>query len=209
MGFFSKTLSVLFGVALLGVLGVGGYFALICIVERLRSMDFQVAAVTTSASVVILLAALIIAKSIRQASQQHQAPQLRAEQAATYQRCTDLWGHLLRHGHGAEARSPHGLSDELLDLERLLLLYGSPGVLKAYAALRALERESGAHHPHVRAQFATLLLEMRQDLGSETTGLTAAALLPLLFAEAAQASTPVPAPAYQDLQPRVSLVASS
>ena len=71
MGSFSKTLSVFFGVAFLGALGVGGYFALTCIVERLRSMDFQIAAVTTSASVVVLLAAMIIARSIRQTGKQH------------------------------------------------------------------------------------------------------------------------------------------
>jgi hypothetical protein len=58
----------------------------------------------------------------------------------------------------------------------------------------------------VRPQFATLP-EMRQDLGAETTGLTAEELLHLLFAEADQASTP--APAYRDAQPRVSPAASS
>ena len=105
--------------------------------------------------------------------------------------------------------SPRALSNELRALERLLLLYGSPGVLKAYTALRALERERGTHNPHVRSQFATMLMEIRQDLGSETKGLTAEELLHLLFAEAAQASTPAPAPTYRDVQPRVSLAASS
>ena len=206
---FGKTLPVLFGLVCLGGLGVGGYFTLKLLIALFGSTDFRVSTSTALASVVVLFAAMIIATSIRQASQQNKASQLRAEKAATYQLCTDLWGHLLRHGYGAEERSPNTLSDELLALERLLLLYGSPGVLKAYAALRALERERGAHNPHVKVQFATLLMEIRQDLGSETTGLTADELLHLLFAEADQASTPAPAPTYQDLQPRVSLAANS
>jgi hypothetical protein len=56
MGSFSKTLPVLLGAAVLVALGIGGYFAFTCIVERLRSMDFKIAAVTTSASVVLLAA---------------------------------------------------------------------------------------------------------------------------------------------------------
>lgn len=205
MKFFGQTLAVLFSLALLGVLGLGGYFALERIGELFGSMDFQVAAVTAIASVVALLAALIIASSIRQAGKQNTAHQLHTEKAATYQRFIDLWEDLLRHGRDAEDHSPDTVSEEFLALDRRLMLYGSAGVVKAYAALRALERESGAHHPHVRSQFATLLMEIRQDLGAETAGLTAAELLPLLFANADQASAPANASSYQDRTPRVSL----
>jgi hypothetical protein len=205
---FGKTLPVLSGLVCLGVLGVGGYFTLKLLIALFGSTDFRVSTSTALASVVVLFAAMIIASSIRQVSQQNKAPHLRAEKAATYQLCTDLWGYLLRQEHGAEARSANTVLDELRALERLLLLYGSPGVLKAYAALQVLARDRGAHHPHVGVQFTTLLMEMRQDLGSETTGLTADELLHLLFVDAAQARAPAQAPAYQDLQPRVSLAAS-
>ena len=126
MKFFGQTLAVLFSLALLGVLGVGGYFALKRIGELFGSMDFQVAAVTAIASVVALLAALIIASSIRQAGKQNTAHQLHTEKAATYQLFIDLWEDLLRHGRDAEERSPDTLSEELLALDRRLLLYGSP-----------------------------------------------------------------------------------
>jgi hypothetical protein len=208
MGSFRKTLSVLFGVAFLGALGIGGYFALTYIVERLRSMDFQVAAVVTITSVVALLATKIIVRSMRQASQQNTANQLHTEKAVIYQLFIDLWADLLRHGRDAEDRSPNELSEELRALDRRLMLYGSSGVVKAHAVLRALERDSGVHNPRVRSQVAKVLMEIRQDLGSEIQGLTAEELLPLL-ADADKASALVPASAYQDLTPRVSLASHS
>src|SRR5438093_1573013 len=184
MKFFGQTLAVLFSLALLGVLGVGGYFALKRIGGLFGSMDFPVAAVTVIASVVALLAALIIASSIRQVGKQNAAHQLHTEKAATYQLFIDLWEDLLRHGRDAEERNPDTLSEELLALDRRLMLYGSAGVVKAHAGLRALERDSGAHNPRVRSQVATVLMEIRQDLGLETQGLTAEELLPLLLADA-------------------------
>lgn len=209
MKFFGPTLAVLFSLALLGVLGVGGYFALKFSVELFGSMDFQVAAVTAIASVVALLAALIIASSIRQAAKQNTANQLHTEKAATYQLFIDLWEDLLRHGRDSEDRSPNTLSEELLALDRRLMLYGSSGVVKAHAALRALERESGAQNPRVRSQFTKVLIETRQDLGLETQGLTAEEFLPLLGADSAKTSVPTNAGSYQNLTPRVSLASDS
>src|SRR2546423_1020897 len=112
MKFFGQTLAVLFGVALLGVLSVGGYFALKCIVELFESMDIQVAAVTAIVSVITLLATLIIASSIRQAGKQNTANQFHTEKVATYEIFIALWVDLLRHGHGAENHSSNPLSEE-------------------------------------------------------------------------------------------------
>jgi hypothetical protein len=52
-------------------------------------------------------------------------------------------------------------------------------------------------------------MEMRQDLGVGTHGLAVEKLLPLLLADADQASPPATVSVYQDVQPRVSLAASS
>jgi hypothetical protein len=206
MKFFGRTLAVIFSMALLGVLGVGGYFALTFFMELFRRMDYQVAVVTTIASVVPLLAAKIIASSIRQASQQNTAHQLHAEKTATYQLFIDLWRDLLRHGRDSEDRSSHTWSEEVLALDCRLSLYGSSGVVKAHAVLRALERDHGAHNPRVRSQVATVLMAIRQDLGLETQGLTAEELLPLLCADSVKTSAPTNASAFQDRIPRVPLV---
>jgi hypothetical protein len=209
MKLFGQTLIVLFSLALLGALGVGGYFALKFSVELFGKMDFQVAAVTTIASVVAFLVAWAIASSIRQASTQNKANQLHTEKTATYQRFIDLWEDLLRHGRDAGDHNLNTLSEALLSLDRLLVLYGSASVVKAHSVLRVLERKSGAQHPETRSQFARALIEIRNDLGSDTHDLTAEELHQLLFANSDRVSVSTIANAYQDFQPRVSLASNS
>lgn len=209
MTVFGKTLPVLFGLVCLGALGVGGYFTLQLLIPLFGSMDVRVSAVTAIASVVVLLAAMIIASSMRQARKQNTANQLHAETTATYQLFLELWMDLLRHGRGTEDHSPHPWSAELLALDCRLMLYGSSSVVKAHAVLRALERDNGAHHPQVRLQVARVLLAIRQDLGLATQGLTAEELLSLLPADSGRTSAPANTNAYRDLTPRVSLASSA
>jgi hypothetical protein len=209
MKLFGQSLAALFSLALLGALGVGGYFALKFSAELFGSMDFQVAAVTTIASVVALLVAWAIASSIRQASKQNTANQLYAEKAMAYQRFIDIWEGLFRHGRDSKGRDPNELSEELLALDHHLILYGGSSVVKAHVALRALERESGAQHPDTRSQFAKALIEIRNDIGSGTHDLTAEELQRLFFANSDRVRASTTASAYQDLQPRVSLASNS
>src|SRR5215831_5654295 len=132
MKIFSQTLSLLFGLALLGALGAGVYFALKYIVGLFWGMNLQVAAVTTIASVVALLAAKIIANSIRHANTLNKVHNIVAEKTTTYQLFIDSWQQLVRQGQALEDRRPTKLSEELQTLDRLLALYGSPGVIKAH-----------------------------------------------------------------------------
>jgi hypothetical protein len=85
MKLFGQTLAGFFTLALLGALGIGGYLALKVSVDLLGKMGFQVAAVTTIASIVALLVAWAITNGIRRASRQNKANQLYAEKAVTYQ----------------------------------------------------------------------------------------------------------------------------
>jgi hypothetical protein len=209
MKLISKIVGTIFGFILVGGLGVGGYFSVKLIAERFARMDFQVATVTAIASVVALLAAVIVASSIRLASRENRANQLRAEKAATYQLFIDLWGDIVRQGRGTEDRSLNKLSEELQTLDRLLILYGSPVVVKAHAALQALRRGSGAQNPTVRSQLAKALMEIRKDLGSVTQGLTAQELEQLLLANFDKVSASAKADSHQDYQPRVSIASNS
>ena len=69
MKFFSQSLALLLGLALLAALAFGGYRAVNYIVEIFTSLDFQAARITAIASVVTLLASVIIAQhsGVRQA----------------------------------------------------------------------------------------------------------------------------------------------
>jgi len=209
MKLLSMILSAFVGLAFLMTLVLGGYFAITWIAGLLSKLDVQFATVTAIISLVILLAAMIIASNIRQASKQHKVNQIHGERAATYQFFIDVWGALLQPGRLVEDGSPYPLSEERQALDRLLALYGSSAVIKAYVGLRALARESGAQNPEVRVQFAKTLLEIRKDLGAETQGLNAEALQQLLFTNADKVSVSPKPITYQAHQPRVSLAANS
>jgi hypothetical protein len=178
---FSKTLAVLFGLALLGAVGLGGYWVVQWIIGLFSRLDSQVAVVTGIASVVILLAAAIIASRIGGASRQSKANQFLTEKAATYDLFIDLWGSLFLAEHGVEDRSPEQLSEELKTLDRQLLLYGSSGVVKVHVALRALWREGRMSQPNRWDEFGKALMAIRKDLGLDEPGLTIDDLRQLLL----------------------------
>ena len=200
MGVLSKAIAVLLVVALLVALGWGGYRGVMFVVGLFASLDFQSARITAIASLVALLAANMVARAIRKAGRQNRATLPVEEKAKTYRLLVDLWQGLLRQGRGVDDRSRAQSSEELRSLERMLALYGSARVIKAHITLRALERDSGAHSPDVRLQFAKAIVEIRKDLGSETVGLTPEDLQQLLFGDSDKGSVPANSNAYQDRQ---------
>lgn len=179
MKYIKSTLSAFISLIVLGGLGLGGYYALKYIIGIFARMEFRIAALTMFATVA-LLAALIIARSIRRASGQNGANQLHAEKAATYQFFIDLWQDLIRQGDGSEGQGPHKLSEELQILDRRLILYGSPSVIKAHTVLRGLVGANAFRNPDLKIQLAKALIEIRKDLGSRTWGFASGELEKLL-----------------------------
>ena len=181
MPIFSKTLTVLFGLALLGAVGLGGYWALQWIIGLFLRLDSQVAAVTGIASVVMVLAAMIIASRIGGATRQSKANQLFTEKVATYDLFIDLWGSLFLTENGVEDRSPEQLAEAFRTLDRQLLLYGGANAVKAHVALRALWREGRMSQSKGWDEFLKALVAIRKDLGSDEPGLTLEDLRQLLL----------------------------
>lgn len=208
MKILNLILTFFFVAVILVALGVGIYFGLRLIAGPFGKIDSQVASVTAIASIVTLLAATIIASSIRHTSDRKHADQFLTERAATYQIFLDVWTDLLRQGRGAEDQSVNNSLERLKILDRLIILYGSPGVVKAHSALRALEQESGAQNPNLRAQFIKALMEIRKEIGSQMRGLTAEEVQQLLLPDAVVVSASAKPNTYQDLQPRVSLTSN-
>lgn len=180
MKVLSQMLAVFFTLALLGALGVGGYFAIEYIVSLFGSLDVQVARVTSIASAVALLAALIIASNIRQLGRQNKVNQLQPEKAATYKLFLDLWVALLQQRSSLEDRSAPELSEALDHLDHLLALFGGSYVIKAHTALRTSVREDTTQQSEIRSQFINAVIAVRKDLGSDTPGPTAEDLQQLL-----------------------------
>jgi hypothetical protein len=169
MSFFGKTFGLLLGLALIAALGAAAYLALEFIVSLFAGLDTQVARVTAIASVVVLLASMIITAGIREAGRRSTAAQHREQKAATYQFFVDCW------------EDPTSAREKLQALDRLLALYGGAAVIKAHVALRTIAREKGSWHPDAASQFGKALFEIRKDLGEDGQGITAGELQELVL----------------------------
>jgi len=187
----------LLALALTAALGYYGYIAAKRFVVLFARLDFTVAMVTATATVALLLAAMIIAGSIRRAAARNIAARLRPDKAEAYKLFIDIWEQTLRPGQTAEAIVQ--LSRQMQDVNHLLLLHGCTTVVKAHAAMQALDLQEA------RARFADSLLAIRKDLGLESRGLDAKELVQLLLSPSEKTPSTSRPGVHQDSQPRVSL----
>ena len=187
----------LLALALTAALGYYGYIAAKRFAVLFARLDFTVAMVTATATMALLLAAMIIAVSIRRAAQQSAAAHHRADKAEAYKLFIGLWEETLRPGQTAEAIVQ--LSRQMQDVNHLLLLHGCTEVVKAHAAMQALDLQEA------RAKFADTLLAIRKDLGLESRGLDAKELVQILLTPSEKAPSASRPSVHQDTQPRVSL----
>lgn len=190
MKIVSQILALLLVLAILAVVGLGGYRLVGVVAGLFTSLDFQVARITAIASTVVLLASIIIARAVRQVGGRINANQLLEGKFAAYRQLVDLWNELLRNERETGDRSRAQLLEELVTLEASLAVYGGVRVLKAHLALRASQRGRGRQGPELRSQLAKVFWEIRKDLGADTIGLTAEDLQQLLFADAEPVSAP-------------------
>jgi hypothetical protein len=198
---FGTALGNIFGallaLALTAALGYYGYIAAKRFVALFARLDFTVAMVTATATVVLLLAAMIISGSIRRAAARNIAVQLRADKAEAYKLFIDLWEQTLRPGQTGEAIAQ--LLRQMQDVNHLLLLNGCTAVVKAHAVMQALDLQQA------RTRFADTLLAIRKDLGMESRGLDAKELVQLLLSPSEKTPSASRPAVHQDTQPRVSL----
>ena len=133
-----------------------------------------------------MLAALIIASSIRQLSRQNKANQLQADKIAAYKLFVDLWVALLQQRYSLEDRSAPELSEALHTLDHLLALFGGSNVIKAHTALRTSVREDATQQSEIASQLINAVIAVRKDLGSDTPGPTTEDLQQLLCPDSEQ-----------------------
>lgn len=209
MKIFSKTLSILFSLCLLGAIGAGAYFLLRWAWGMVPQISFQEIPLTNIISFVTLLAVSIIAIRVRRISKQTSANHLSVEKGVTYQFLIELWKGKINEEPMAGEQSATAINSELEALDHMLALYGSSGVIKAHIMLRSMEQINGAKSREVKSQFAKTIIEIRKDLGSEARELVAEDLTQLLFDNSQKPDTSVRMNAYDNLKPRVSLVSNS
>lgn len=157
----SQVLGVLFAVGLLAAVGWAAWLGLEQIVAVFGALDAQVARVTAIASVVVLLAALMMANALRQSGRDRLAVPLREEKAATYRLFVDCWQQRLT------GKSTPAIEDGIESLDRLIALFGSEQMASVHMALRDLAR---LPHP-AQAEWMPLLggalLQIRKELTAE------------------------------------------
>lgn len=190
-------LGAFLALALTAALGFYGYLAAKRFIALFARLNFPVAMVTATATAAVLLAAIIIAGSIRRAGARSREAQLRAGKVEAYKLFIRLWEEMLRPGQTAEAVAQ--LSRQMQDVNHLLLLHGCTAVLKTHASMQSLNL------PDVRAQFAGALLAIRKDLGLESRGIDAKELVQLLLSDSDNPHSASRLGTHQDTQPRVSL----
>ena len=174
MKFISAIFSVLFGLALLGLLGAGVYYAFYFIIENLfAKLDPRLAAITTITAATLLICSSIIASALRWSGKS--THELNTRKIAAYDYFIRIWGGLL----WQESYQSEIDAGDLLELEKQLSLWADPKVIQAYIILQQLELETGLPNPKVIAQFTKVLMEMRKDLGLSNQGLDEQELLKL------------------------------
>jgi hypothetical protein len=189
-------LGTLLALAAVAALGFYGYLAAKRFVALFARLDFTVALVTATASVAVLLAAIVIAGSIRRASAQRREVQLRADKAEAYKLFIGLWEEMMLPQSDESLRQ---LSRQMQDVNHLMLLHGSPALLKIHAAMQT------QNLPDARTQLSAALLEIRKDLGMDSHGLDSTDLIGLLLNESDRMQSASRSGMHQDTQPRVSL----
>ena len=204
MKYITTTLSVCLALALFLALGIGGYYVLKTSLDAFVRLDFQSAAIIVAAIVTFLMA-MLIARGLRGARRRKTAQLFHAEKAATYQLFTEVWPIRMQ----STVRDQATASDELSMLDRLLSLYGSPNVVKAYAVFRKSEQAEGAQNPSTASLLAKVLIEMRRDLGLGVGGLTIEDVRQLALSDFSQPVVASATVERRDQQPRVSLTAHS
>ncbi len=181
MQILTASLGFIFALALLGVLGLGVYWGLLWLIDLLPSLDPQVAAVTGVLSVILLLAARIVAGDAGRTARQALAGQMQVEKAGAYSLLLDLWELHFRLGPTTDPADADGRGDAMRALDLRLALYGSHIVIADHRRLTELQSTGRLVGDEGRAALLSAVRGIRRELGTPTTGLGDDALGTLLF----------------------------
>lgn len=167
MKVIGQLLALVILLALVAAMVFGIVLAWRLVVATLASLDPQVATVTAIGCIVALAAAYIISRGLK-ARPGLETAELRNEKTATYQLMVDFWRNVSDRPHALESL-PVEMAEKLEVLDRLLLLYGSAAVIHAHSDLREAGRQKGMVDPQTRVLLGKALLEIRKDLGADSS----------------------------------------
>jgi hypothetical protein len=152
-------LGMVFGLALLAVLVLGGYLLLELVGEAFSSLDPQTRTLAAIGTVVALVSAVIVAEGARARGGTDKG--LPAQRALVYERLLTVCRDQIRL-RGARPQK----AAESAEVESSLALHGSAAVISAYLELRSTDGNDG--EGATRADLLKrLVVAMRRDLGRQ------------------------------------------
>lgn len=160
-----KALSTFFGIiiglALLAALFAGCYYLFKYAVEVFGTLEPQLATLTVIASIVAIFCTSIIAGGLKAATKQDISSSASLDRADLYKQLLSQMIERLNTSADLEVLET---DNELVDLEHLLALHGSPKVISAYMELRRSMSGEAQQGSEVSALLNKLVKEMRGDL---------------------------------------------
>ena len=174
----SQVLAVVTALLLFGALIATGIAAFDYLRTLYLSLDPQLARITATSLIALLITAWILSRITRQSAAKRMRQQLGDEITATYQYFVDYWTSVF-----ADKHYPDDNPEEPSILDRLLALYGSAKVIKAHMRLRTMMQKRETPDADVYAEFSKALLAIRKDLGADSQGLSAKDLQLLVLPE--------------------------
>lgn len=181
MNAIATIFAVVLVVALVGALGLGGYYAFDLVAGLFERLESDVARSAVLVAALLLLAALVVGGAIHRAGVRIRAGRLSEEQGASYRLFVDLWGGLIEKPAAGGGRDAQALWKDIRALDLMLSLYGSVPVIRAHTALRDQWQERGLLDEGARDDFIQAVVEMRRHLGTLPGSAAADALRPLLL----------------------------
>lgn len=188
MNAIATIFAVVLVVALVGALGLGGYYAFDLVAGLFERLESDVARSAVLVAALLALSALVIGGAIHRAGARIRASRLSEEQGACYRLFVDLWGGLIERPGAGGGRDAPALWKDIRALDLMLSLYGSVPVIRAHAALRDQWQARGVLDEAARDEFVQAVVDMRRHLGTLPGSGAAAALRQLLLPATAAAS---------------------
>ncbi len=178
MHMLTATLGVIFGLALLAALSVGVYWSIELVIDLFTALGPELAAATGIVSIVLLLAAFIVANGIRRPIREVCANQLVMEKATIYAQLVGFWVVAVRNDANALTATTE---NELASVGLGLALHADTAVSTFHTRLCDLLAAGQIGSADARSVLLSLLLAVRGDLLARKTTIGRDLLNKLVF----------------------------
>lgn len=179
----NSKLSTAFGFILLALIGYFTYEILSWLRESIKDVNPSVGAALIAGTATVISSVFIASYNSRKAKEKSAFDAHREKKAETYNEFMEVVIQLMRNtkeGKKGEEVLPENIEEFLYRFTSKIMVYGGPGVVKAYSNWRSASA-SGDNSTSSILFIDSLFREMRSDLGESNKGIDVNELLGLLI----------------------------